>query len=170
MENPSTAPPAAPPAASPADVRELLKPYRNLKPNLDVFEDPRFAQYRIVRERLGEEPIDVIAGMRLSGTRRFRNGQALTAEDGRPLLRFPAFREIAPTIAHLSGEAVSHEAVRRWWLLAWGPEGHPLERDLGRRRYFGRTITPTADRHADAPPAAVFLAAPEAPPGVAADA
>jgi hypothetical protein len=138
---------------------DLLEPYRNLKPNLDAFEDPRFSQYSLVRDRIGREPIDFIAEHRLRGVPRTRNGRALTTGGdgtGEQLMTFPSFREIAPKLSDLSGVTISHEAVRRWWYLAWGPEGHPVEQRLGRRRYFGRKN----GRTADAPPPAVFLPPP----------
>lgn len=101
-------------------------PEKKVAPDLSKFEGQRFEKYARMREKLGREPMALIAEMRLRGRVRIRAGRPMVDDKGAELIALPPFREIAPRLTERTGVPVTHETVRRWWETAW-PNGHPNE-------------------------------------------
>lgn len=70
---------------------------------------------------LDVDPLDLVADM-ANGRyrwRRRRDGSAEVDTDGQPVPEEMSFRAISEELARLTGEDVSHETLRRWWLKMW---------------------------------------------------
>lgn len=94
---------------------------------LAVFNEQGFEKYQLLRERLGEEPMQRIYDMVTGSYRnkRRRNDDPIMA-DGEPVPDYMSFRKVAQELERVAEVAISYETVRRWWYQVW-----PEDRAIG---------------------------------------
>lgn len=86
-------------------------------------------RYLLLAQGLRDDPMNVVRRM-TSGRYRYKRRRNLTlwVEHGAPVPELMSLRQAAAELERLTGEAVTHETLRRWWERIWpgeepAPEG-----------------------------------------------
>jgi hypothetical protein len=77
-------------------------------------------RYLLLAQRLRDDPMNVLRRMLMGEYRykRRRNGQLWLDRD-QPVMEVMSLRQAAVELERLTGENVTYETLRRWWLRIW---------------------------------------------------
>jgi len=84
-------------------------------------------RYLLLAQKLADDPMNVVRRM-AQGEYRFKRRRDRTRwldGDGRQVVEFMSLRQAAAELKRLTGEDVTYETLRRWWMKIWPDEPDP---------------------------------------------
>jgi hypothetical protein len=126
-------PPAGAPSPRPLSDDEVLiarRPVLAADAKVTVEQRRRITasdRYVTLFGRLGEDPMNLVRDM-AEGRYRFKRRRDLTLwtdEHDQPVPERMSMRKAAAELERITGEAITYETLRRWWIQIWPGESPP---------------------------------------------